>query len=142
MNESGDESGEGKDRMLVSLFEQCLGSVRRLGAYAQEAQRDGSFDLAAFLRRAQAEARRWPDSASRADEMKTDAPAPGEDQIVTGDAPPASPSHNEIAQRALSIYQRDGGDEKENWERAERELIASQQETAKREPDPRAPGDD
>jgi hypothetical protein len=138
MNETGDESTECKDSPLTSLFDQCLGSVRRLAAYAQEAQRDGSFDLAEFFRRAQAEARR-PDA--RADATRADAVAPRGDQIVADDPSPVRPSHDEIAQRAFSIYQREGGDDKENWERAERELMEHAREAAKREPDPPAPGE-
>ncbi len=34
------------------------------------------------------------------------------------------PSQEEIAARAFEIYQRDGGNDQENWLRAERELIA------------------
>jgi hypothetical protein len=135
MNETGDESAEDKDNALTSLFEQCLGSVRRLAAYAQETQRDGSFDLAEFFRRAQAEARLRPDSARRADKARRG------DQIVADDPSPVGASHDEIAQRAFSIYEREGGDDKENWERAERELMSFRQEAAKREPDPPAPSE-
>lgn len=34
------------------------------------------------------------------------------------------PSQEEIAARAFEIYQRDGGNDQENWLRAERELLA------------------
>jgi hypothetical protein len=34
------------------------------------------------------------------------------------------PTQEEIAARAFEIYQRDGGNDQENWLRAERELIA------------------
>jgi len=34
------------------------------------------------------------------------------------------PTQEEIAARAFEIYQRDGGNDHENWLRAERELIA------------------
>jgi len=34
------------------------------------------------------------------------------------------PTQEEIAARAFEIYQREGGNDQENWLRAERELIA------------------
>jgi len=37
---------------------------------------------------------------------------------------PYKPTQEEIAARAFEIYQRDGGNDQENWLRAERELIA------------------
>jgi len=37
---------------------------------------------------------------------------------------PYKPTQEEIAARAFEIYQRDGGNDHENWLRAERELIA------------------
>jgi len=37
---------------------------------------------------------------------------------------PYRPTQEEIAARAFEIYQRDGGNDQENWLRAERELIA------------------
>jgi hypothetical protein len=33
-----------------------------------------------------------------------------------------APTHAEIAERAYYIYEREGGDQEENWLRAEREL--------------------
>jgi hypothetical protein len=44
---------------------------------------------------------------------------------VKASAPvPYKPTPEEIAARAFEIYQREGGNEQENWLRAERELIA------------------
>jgi hypothetical protein len=37
---------------------------------------------------------------------------------------PYQPSKDEIAARAYQIYEREGGNEHDNWLRAERELIA------------------
>ena len=37
---------------------------------------------------------------------------------------PYQPSQDEIAARAYAIYEREGGNEHDNWLRAERELIA------------------
>lgn len=37
---------------------------------------------------------------------------------------PYQPTQEEIAARAFEIYQREGGNDQENWLRAERELIA------------------
>jgi thioesterase domain-containing protein len=51
-------------------------------------------------------------------------------KIATPAAPAAKatasykPTQEEIAARAFEIYQRDGGNDQENWLRAERELIA------------------
>jgi hypothetical protein len=57
---------------------------------------------------------------------KAAAPAPAK---VAAPAPvkaktPAQPTQEEIAARAFEIYQREGGNEQENWYRAERELLA------------------
>jgi hypothetical protein len=37
---------------------------------------------------------------------------------------PYKPTPEEISARAFEIYQREGGNEQENWLRAERELVA------------------
>jgi hypothetical protein len=37
---------------------------------------------------------------------------------------PYKPTQEEISARAFEIYQREGGNDQENWLRAERELIA------------------
>lgn len=134
MNETGDESSENKGDILASLFEQCLASARRLATYAQEARREGSFDLGEFFRRAQAETRRSEGISGAEPDWQ-------EDRAVRDDPSPAAPTHDEIAQRAFSIYQREGGEDRENWERAERELMERAREAAKREPDPPAPGE-
>jgi hypothetical protein len=57
---------------------------------------------------------------------KAAAPAPAK---VAAPAPvkakaPAQPTQEEIAARAFEIYQREGGNEQDNWYRAERELLA------------------
>ena len=49
---------------------------------------------------------------------KAAAPAPAKTKA------PYQPTQDEIATRAYEIYQREGGNEQENWFRAERELIA------------------
>ncbi len=38
---------------------------------------------------------------------------------------PYQPTQEEIATRAYEIFQREGGNEQDNWFRAERELLAS-----------------
>jgi hypothetical protein len=37
----------------------------------------------------------------------------------------AAPTHDQIAQRAYDIHEREGGDHEQNWLRAERELKGS-----------------
>jgi len=135
MNDTGDD-GTDEEPTLTSWLEQCVASVRRLATYAQEAQREGTFDVGEFLRRAQAVSRRRPGSATVADD-----PAGPEDRRASDTPRPAEPSHDEIAQRAFVIYQREGGDDTENWLRGERELREYRREAAKREPDPPAPGE-
>lgn len=60
----------------------------------------------------------------------TPKPAPIPTKNVKPAAPPArvsasyQPTQEEIAARAFEIYQREGGNDQENWLRAERELIA------------------
>jgi hypothetical protein len=134
MSETGEPTDD--EPTLSSWVEQRLAGVRRLAAYAQEAQREGTLDLGELLRRAQAEARRRPESTTGAGES-----APPDDGPAAADPRPAGPSHDEIAQRAFAIYQRERGDDVENWLRAERELREYRQEAAKREPDPPAPGE-
>jgi thioesterase domain-containing protein len=58
------------------------------------------------------------------------APTPTPTKNAKPAAPPAKagaiyqPTQEEIAARAFEIYQREGGNDQENWLRAERELIA------------------
>jgi hypothetical protein len=50
--------------------------------------------------------------------VKPAAPAPGKAKA------PYQPTQDEIAARAYEIYEREGGNDHDNWLRAERELIA------------------
>ena len=49
---------------------------------------------------------------------------PAAPAVKTSAPAPYKPTPEEIAARAFEIYQREGGNEQENWLRAERELIA------------------
>ncbi len=59
-----------------------------------------------------------PKAAAPAAPVKVAAPAP------TKAKAPYQPTQDEIAARAYEIYEREGGNDQENWLRAERELIA------------------
>jgi len=83
---------------------------------------------------------RHRDGLAHRNVARADATARRDDQIVADDPRPVRPSHDEIAQRAFAIYERERGDDVQNWLRAERELMEYMQEAAKREPDP-APGE-
>jgi hypothetical protein len=50
---------------------------------------------------------------------KSAAPAPAKAKA------PYQPTQEEIAARAYEIFEREGGNEQDNWYRAERELLAS-----------------
>jgi hypothetical protein len=57
--ETGDITGtRDKDYNILWFTEQCLSNVLRLETYAQDAERDGDNELAAFFRRAQGESRK------------------------------------------------------------------------------------
>ena len=60
---SSEETGQitgtkDKDYNIIWFTEQCLSNVLRLETYAQDAERDGDSELAAFFRRAQGESRK------------------------------------------------------------------------------------
>jgi hypothetical protein len=57
--ETGQVTGtKDKDYNIIWFTEQCLSNVLRLETYAQDAERDGDSELAAFFRRAQGESRK------------------------------------------------------------------------------------
>jgi hypothetical protein len=57
--ETGQVTGtKDKDYNIIWFTEQCLNNVLRLETYAQDAERDGDSELAAFFRRAQGESRK------------------------------------------------------------------------------------
>jgi hypothetical protein len=58
-SEGGQATGtKDKDYNIIWFTEQCLSNALRLEGYAQDAERDGDSDLAAFFRRAQGESRK------------------------------------------------------------------------------------
>ncbi len=61
----------------------------------------------------------------------------GPGKNAPGEAPPASPSYEEIAQRAYEIYLARGGGpgrEDEDWQQAERELREAREKAARSRP--------
>lgn len=57
--ETGQVTGtKDKDYNIIWFTEQCLNNALRLETYAQDAERDGDDELAAFFRRAQGESRK------------------------------------------------------------------------------------
>jgi hypothetical protein len=57
--ETGQITGtKDKDYNIIWFTEQCLSNVLRLETYAQDAEREGDSELAAFFRRAQGESRK------------------------------------------------------------------------------------
>ena len=74
-------SGEGgqvtgtkdKDYNLIWFTEQCLSNALRMETYAQDADRGGDSELAAFFRRAQAESKK---GAEQGKSMLSDAAVP------------------------------------------------------------------
>ena len=60
--ETGQVTGtKDKDYNIIWFTEQCLNNALRLEEYAQDAERDGDDELAAFFRRAQAESKKGAD---------------------------------------------------------------------------------
>jgi hypothetical protein len=58
-SEGGQVTGtQDKDYNLIWFTEQCLSNALRLETYAQDAERAGDSELAAFFRRAQAESKK------------------------------------------------------------------------------------
>jgi hypothetical protein len=57
--ETGPVTGtKDKDYNIIWFVEQCLNNALRMEIYAQDAERDGDSELAAFFRRAQGESRK------------------------------------------------------------------------------------
>ncbi|TMM18306.1 MAG: hypothetical protein E6F96_06355 [Actinobacteria bacterium] len=64
-----------KDYNLVWFLQQCLSNVLRLEIYAQDADRTGDTELAAFFRRAQGESRKGAEQSKRLLRARLDAEA-------------------------------------------------------------------
>jgi hypothetical protein len=61
-------------------------------------------------------------SAKKATSSAKKAPAKKKASSAPRAAKKRQPTHDEIAQRAYEIHEREGGHHEENWHRAEREL--------------------
>jgi hypothetical protein len=61
-SETGHVTGTAdKDYNLIRFTEKCLNNALRLGAYVQDAERQGDSELADFFRKAQADSRKGAD---------------------------------------------------------------------------------